>query len=63
VKGLVLAQFGGAGDGDNAAFAGEGDAVRKGEVQFALGAFDDDGASIEFNRDFFGEGDWFEADS
>jgi hypothetical protein len=63
VKGFVLAQFGGAGNGDKTAFADEGDPVWEGKVQFALGAFDDDGASIEFDCDFIGKWNWFEADS
>jgi hypothetical protein len=63
VKGTVLSQFAGAGNDDGAVFVGEGDAVRKVEVKFALGAFDDDCAAVEFDGDFFREGDWFETDS
>ncbi len=63
VEGTDLAQLGGAGDDDGAVFRLEGDAFRKGEVEFALGAFDDDRAAVELDGDFFGKRDWFESDS
>ncbi|GAA5123478.1 hypothetical protein GCM10023212_21850 [Luteolibacter yonseiensis] len=63
VEGAVLAEFAVTGNGDSTVFGFERDAFRKREVEFALRAFDDHGASIEFDGDFFGKRDWFETDS
>jgi hypothetical protein len=53
VKGTVLAGLGDAGDDDGSVFVAQRNAVRQAEVEFALGAFDDDGAAVEFDGDFF----------
>jgi len=41
----------------------EGNAFWEGEVEFALRAFDNYGASVELDGDLFRKSDWLETDS
>jgi hypothetical protein len=63
VEGFVLAKLGSAGDDDCVVLGSERDSIRKREVEFALGALDDDRATIHLDGYLRGKRDWFESDS